>query len=65
MTEKEEKKASEQFQTLIRQLQLDFWKEKRQAVLAAINVAEQKNDAAVLAVNLKEFDNINKKIQNI
>jgi len=65
MTEKEEKKALEQFQTLLRQLQLDYWKDKRQTVLSAITAAEQKNDAAVLAATLKEFDNINKKIQNI
>lgn len=58
-------KISEEFKELLKHLEAEHLKEKRQTLLVSIKNAEEKGDETVLTAALKEFDFISKKIQNI
>lgn len=61
----DESKLTQEFEDLLRQLKLEHYKERRQEALAAIRLAEQKSDEAALEAALREFDKINKEMQNL
>lgn len=64
-TEKNEARAAAQFKELFRQLRIEYWKEKRQVSASLIREAEKSGNEEALSRALKEFDNINKELQNL
>jgi DNA primase len=63
--ETDERKIKKEFQDLVRQLKLEYWKERRKNAVQTIQNAEQNKDETALAKAMREFDNINKEIQSI
>lgn len=61
----EPEKISQEFEGLLRQLKLEHYKEKRQEFLQLIRTAETTKDEAGLNRVLREFDNLNKEMQNL
>ena len=64
-TEKDEIKAAIQFRDLLRQLKLIYWREKQQTASFTIREAEQSGIEGKVSEALKEFDRINKELQNL
>ena len=65
LTEKDEIKAAIQFRDLLRQLKLIYWREKQQTASFTIREAEQSGIEGKVSEALKEFDRINKELQNL
>ena len=64
-TELEEEKAKEELNSLLKELELEYWKEKRKGVSREVLRAEEDGSTESLLLKLKEFDDISKKIQYI
>ena len=52
--------AEKEFQELLRQLQLEYFKEKKQQLFSLIKEAEEKGDSSKLDRTLEEFDKVSK-----
>lgn len=65
LAEKDEMKATAQFKELLRQLRIEYWKEKRQSAALLIREAEKSGNEESLIRALQEFDNISKELQNL
>lgn len=59
-----EEKIEIEFENLLKELKLDFFKEKKEELSRQIKECEKYNDEEKLAKTLKEFDEISKMLQN-
>ena len=59
-----EEKIEEEFQELLRQLKIEYLKEKRQGLIGLVKEAEETGDETKVSSVLKEFNEVSKSIQN-
>ena len=64
LEELDKEKVKDEFETLIREIKIDFLKEKRGGLSQAIKDAEESGDEGKLTTILNQFDELSKKIQN-
>lgn len=60
-----EEKVREEFENLLRELELEYFKEQKDEIKRQIAVAESSGNEDELLIKLKEFDNITKRIQKL
>jgi len=60
-----EEKVREEFENLLRELELEYFKERKDEIKRQIAVAEADGNEGELLIKLKEFDNITKRIQKL
>jgi len=58
-------RAQEQFSDLLRQLQIEHWKDRRREARCRLEEAQKVNNDDAVSKILQEIDNINRKLQNL